>query len=153
MAEQTSTGQPRRGSSPPEPRIKPLMVGGVVFAVCMMAIVGAYQVFVGMGALMEDNFYTRSNDYPYDLDINVWGWVHLISGIVVLAAAFTVFKGRTWARVVGITVAALSALENFLFTPYYPVWSILIIAFDVLIIWSLATYGQAQAHKVYGAPL
>ncbi|PSM40911.1 hypothetical protein C6Y14_23170 [Streptomyces dioscori] len=153
MAEQTSAGQTRQGSPPQEPRIKPLMVGGVVFAVCMMAIVGAYQVFVGMGALMEDNFYTRANDYPYDLNINVWGWVHLISGIVIVAAAFSVFKGKTWARVVGITVAALSAMENFFFTPYYPLWSIVIIAFDVLIIWSLASYGHAQAHKVYGAPM
>ncbi|KAA0940702.1 DUF7144 family membrane protein [Streptomyces apricus] len=153
MAEQTSTGRSRQESAAPEPRIRPLMVGGVVFAVCMMAIVGAYQVFVGMGALMEDNFYTRSNDYPYDLNVNVWGWVHLGSGLVVLAAAFSVFKGKTWARVVGITVAALSAMENFFFTPYYPLWSMLIIAFDVLIIWSLATYGHAQAHKVYGAPL
>lgn len=97
----------------------------------------------------------RSNreDDPYDCNVTGWGWFHLISGLVVLAAAFNLFSGRTWARVVGIVVAMLSMLENFFFTPYYPVWSAIMIGLDVLIIWSLATYGHAQAHKVYGAPM
>jgi hypothetical protein len=51
-------------------------------------------------------------------------------------------SGRTWARVVGITLAVLSAIANFLFIPYYPFWSLLIIALDVLVIWALAAHGQ-----------
>jgi hypothetical protein len=50
-------------------------------------------------------------------------------------------SGRTWARVVGITVAVLSAIANFLWLPYYPFWALLIIALDVFVIWAIAVYG------------
>ncbi|MFJ9725949.1 hypothetical protein ACIRP3_24640 [Streptomyces sp. NPDC101209] len=153
MAEQTSAGQDRYEGSAPEQRARPLMVGGVVFAVCLMFIIGFYHAVVGMAAIIDDNFYQRVRDYPYDYNVTGWGWFHLVSGIVILAAAFNLFTGRTWARIVGIVVAMLSALENFFFTPYYPVWSAIMIGLDVLIIWSLAVYGHAQAHKVYGAPM
>jgi hypothetical protein len=51
-------------------------------------------------------------------------------------------SGRTWARIVGITVAALSATANFLFIPYYSFWSMVIIAVDIFVIWALAAHGR-----------
>jgi hypothetical protein len=60
----------------------------------------------------------------------------------VALAGWGLLSGRAWARVVGITLAALSAIANFLFLPYYPFWSLLIIALDVLVIWALAAHGQ-----------
>ncbi|MFE7174293.1 hypothetical protein [Streptomyces sp. NPDC057616] len=153
MAGQTSAGRTQYGPPDPEPKITPLQLGGVVFAVCMMAIIGMYHAVVGLAAIIDDNFYKNVRDYPYDFNVTSWGWLHLGSGVIVLAAAFTLFSGRTWARVVGIVVASLSALENFFFTPYYAVWSAIIIGLDVLVIWSLATYGRAEAHKAYGAPM
>ncbi|WP_030018559.1 DUF7144 family membrane protein [Streptomyces monomycini] len=153
MAEQTSAGQSRQGAPAPEPRIRPVALGGVVFAVCVLALVGAYHVIAGLAAILDHNFYRAQENYAYDFSINGWGWLQLLSGLVVLAAAFHLFNGRAWARAVGIGVAAVSALENFFFTPYYPVWSAIIIALDVLVIWSLATYGHQEAHKVYNAPL
>jgi hypothetical protein len=57
-------------------------------------------------------------------------------------AGFGLLSGRTWARVVGITLAALSATANFLFIPYYPFWSILIVAVNVLVIWALTAHGR-----------
>ncbi|MFD7666614.1 hypothetical protein [Streptomyces sp. NPDC059788] len=151
MAEQTSAGQSRPPA--PEPHIRPLAIGGVVFAVCIMAVIGAYHAIAGLAAIIDHNFYRSQQDYAYDFSINGWGWLQLITGIVIATAAFHVFQGRTWARAVGIGVAVASALENFFFTPYYPVWSVIIIALDVLVIWSLATYGHREAHKVYNAPL
>lgn len=65
------------------------------------------------------------------------GWIHLTLGIVVLAAAICLFLGQTWARAVGIVLAILSGVANFLFIPYYPFWSIIIIVLDVFIIWAL----------------
>lgn len=154
MAEQTSSGQRQYGGAPaPQPRITPLMLGGVVFAACMMGIIGLYHAVVGMAALIDDDFYQQIRNYPYEYNVRAWGWLHLGSGIVVFAAACTLFSGKLWARVVGIVVASLSALENFFFAPYYAVWSVIIIGLDVLVIWALATYGSAQAHKAYGAPL
>ncbi|MEU6674412.1 hypothetical protein [Streptomyces sp. NPDC046925] len=153
MAEQMSRGQARSDAPEPQPRVNPVAVGGVVFAVCVLGIIGTFHAIAGLSAVLGDNYYQAQNDYPFDFDANVRGWIQMISGVIIVAAAFQLFNGRTWARTVGIIVAALSAFENFFFTPYHPVWSAIIIALDVLVIWSLTVYGPRQAHKVYGAPL
>ena len=77
---------------------------------------------------------------PYGFDLTIWGWIHILLGIVVAAAGFTVLLGMMWARVVGIVVASVSLIANFMFIPHYPLWSLLIIALDVAVIWALATY-------------
>ena len=70
----------------------------------------------------------------------------LLSNLVlVLIAGWSLFSGATWARVVGITLALISAIANFASIPYYPFWSILIIVLDVLVIWALAVYGGELA--------
>ena len=74
----------------------------------------------------------------FDIDTTGWGWIHLIAGIVVAIANIYVFSGATWARVVGITLALLSAIANFFFVPYYPFWSLLMIALAVWVIWALS---------------
>ena len=68
-----------------------------------------------------------------------WGWVHLLLGVLVLAAGFGVMAGKTWARMVGIVLAGLSALANLVFIAAYPLWAIIVIAVDVAVIFALAT--------------
>ncbi|MFJ9173259.1 hypothetical protein [Streptomyces sp. NPDC102360] len=153
MAEQISPGQARSAASEPEPRVRPAAVGGVVFAAFVMGIIGAYHAIAGLSAVLNDNFYQAQNDYAFDFDVNARGWVQMITGVIVFAAAVSLFSGRTWARIVVIVIAAMSALENFFFTPYQPVWSAILIALDILVIWSLVMYGHREAHRAYGAPL
>ncbi|MGH4030237.1 DUF7144 family membrane protein [Actinomycetota bacterium Odt1-20B] len=155
MAEQTSPDRTRSGAPEPEsqPHITPVSLGGVVFAACVMGIVGGYHAIAGLAGILNENFYQAQDDYAFDFDVNGRGWVQMITGVVMVAAAMNLFSGRTWARVVGILVASFSALENFFFTPYYPVWSAIIIILDVVVIWSLTTYGHREAHKAYGAPM
>jgi hypothetical protein len=74
--------------------------------------------------------------------VTSWGWIHLIGGVVVALAGFFVFSGALWARSIGIVLAGLSAIANFLFIPYYPFWSLLMIALDVFVIWALAVHGR-----------
>ena len=78
-------------------------------------------------------------NYSYSIDISTWGWIHLTLGIVALAIGFGLLAEQTWARVAGIVVAVLVALANFAWLPYYPLWSMLVIAFSVLVIWALTT--------------
>ncbi|MFJ9037216.1 hypothetical protein ACIRF8_11585 [Streptomyces sp. NPDC102406] len=154
MADQRITpGQTTAGAPEPTPHVSMVGLGGVVFAVCIMTVIGGYHIIVGLSSILDSNYTPEQGDYTFDFDVNVRGWIQLISGAVVLAAAFLVFSGRTWARAVGITIATLSALENFFFVPYHPAWSAIIIVLDVLVIWSLSVYGHREAHKVYGAPL
>ncbi|WP_338693883.1 hypothetical protein V2W30_04705 [Streptomyces sp. Q6] len=153
MSEQIPPQAARAGVPEAEPRVNAVAVGGVVFAVCVLAIVGTYHTIAGLSAVLGDNYYQAQNDYAFDFDTNIRGWVQMIFGVVILGAAFSLFTGKTWARAVGIVVAGLSAVENFFFTPYQPMWSAIIIALDVLVIWSLTMYGHREAHKVYGAPM
>lgn len=158
MTEQTTSGQNPSGRTgpgapEPEPHIQPVAIGGVVFAVCVLSIIGVYHAIAGLATVLDHNFARQQDDYAFDFDVAWRGWIQMVSGVVVLAAAFLIFSGRTWARAVGITVASLSAVENFVFTPYHPVWSGVLIVLDVLVIWSLAVYGHREAHKAYGAPL
>jgi hypothetical protein len=117
-------------------------VGGVVFAAVMLIMIGVFQALQGLAAIFKDSFFVVLPNYYVEVDVTTWGWIHFILGIVVVLAGFGVLAGATWARVVGITVAVLSAIANFLFIPYYPVWSLLIIALDVFVIWALAAHGR-----------
>jgi hypothetical protein len=120
-------------------------VGFIVFAATMMILSGAFQAFAGLVAIFKDSFYRVTPNYLINMDVTSWGWIHLILGVIVVLAGFAVLGGRTWGRVVGVTLAVLSAISNFLFIPYYPLWSLLVIALDVFVIWALTAHGRQVA--------
>jgi hypothetical protein len=119
--------------------------GLAAFAGAVMLMVGIFQAFSGLAAIFNDEFFVVGPNYTYDVDVTAWGWIHLILGVVVAFAGIAVYSGATWARSVGIVLAILSAVANFLYIPYYPVWAVLIIALDIAVIWALAVYGTEQA--------
>jgi hypothetical protein len=119
-----------------------MAVGFTVFAGVMMIMAGAFQAITGLVAIFENEFYATTRNYILQFDVTTWGWIHMLLGLVVLFAGFGVLSGQTWGRVVGIILAGVSALANFAFIPYYPVWSLVIIALDVFVIWALATHGR-----------
>jgi hypothetical protein len=116
--------------------------GLIVFAGVLMIMAGGFQTLAGLVALFQDEFYVATRNYLLQFDATSWGWIHLLLGLMVLFAGFAVLSGQTWGRVVGITLAVLSALSNFAFIPYYPFWALAIIALDVFIIWALAAHGR-----------
>jgi hypothetical protein len=118
----------------------PWATGFAMFAGILMIIAGLWGIIVGIAAILNDKVFVTTQGYVYEFDITVWGWLHLIIGILVGGAGIGIIQGATWGRAVGIAVAGLSLLANFLFIPHYPIWSIAIIALDVLIIWALVTY-------------
>jgi len=139
MTDQTTSSQ---ATLDDEPAPSGWAVGLTMFAGVLMIIAGAFQAFSGLVAITEDEFYATTPNYILQLDTTRWGWGHLLLGLLVVGAGFAVLKGKTWGRVVGIILASLSALANFAFIPYYPFWSITIIALDVFIIWALAAHGH-----------
>jgi hypothetical protein len=118
-------------------------VGFILFAGLMMIMVGIFQAFAGLVALFNDNFYVATREYLYQFDVTTWGWIHLIGGVLVALAGWAVLAGQTWGRVIGIILAILSAIANFAWLPYYPIWSLIIIALDVFVIWALAAHGRS----------
>jgi hypothetical protein len=104
-----------------------------------MIMIGIFQFFEGLAAVANDSFFVVGNNYTYNLDTTAWGWIHMIIGVIVFAAGLGIFSGATWARAVGIAVAVISAIANFFYIPYYPIWAVLLIALCVIVIWALAS--------------
>jgi vacuolar-type H+-ATPase subunit I/STV1 len=141
--------EPKMSAEPPSvPATTPiqrepgLVTGLVVFAGTLMIIVGVFHALVGIAALVDDEIYVTTPNYLYSADITGWGWLHLLLGTLVAVVGIAVLQGRAWGRVVGIGLAALSLVVNFLFIPYHALWSVLIIALEVAIIWALAAYRE-----------
>ena len=116
-------------------------VGFILFAAIMMIIVGIWQALQGLIAIFENEFYVATRNYLFEFDATTWGWIHLLVGVLVAIGGWGLLSGRTWARALAITMAVLSAIANFAFIPYYPFWSLLIIALDVFVIWAIAAHG------------
>ena len=134
-----------QGSHAGERRTSAWATGLALFAGLMMIMIGSFQAIIGFAAILEDEFYVVTPNYAFEVDATTWGWIHLLLGIVLVLAGLGAIAGQLWARVVGITLAVLSAIANFFFIPYYPLWSIVIIALDVFVIWALSVYGRQAA--------
>ena len=119
--------------------------GLAIFAAVLLVMTGFLQFLQGLSAVFRDPVYVATVSYIYKFDLAAWGWIHIIIGIVVIAVGVMIMTGRTVGYVAGIVIAGLSTLANFLFIPYYPLWSIVLIALDVAIIWALSVLmGQRQ---------
>lgn len=117
-------------------------VGFIAFAAMIMFMAGGFQIIAGLVAIFTNEFYVATPRYLLQFDVTSWGWIHLLVGLIVVGAGSGLLSGRTWARVVGVTLAMLSALANFAFIPYYPIWSLIIITLNVFIIWALVAHGR-----------
>ena len=117
--------------------------GWVVFGGVMLIMLGSFQVIEGLVALFDDGFYlVRSNGLVVDVNYNTWGWTHLIIGIVGVLAGLGLLVGNMAARVAGVVVACLSALVNLAFVSAYPIWSAILIALDVIVIYAIIVHGR-----------
>ncbi|MFG3023079.1 hypothetical protein ACGFZQ_31775 [Streptomyces sp. NPDC048254] len=115
--------------------------GGVVFAGVLLLINGVFAILQGISAIATDDVYARIHDYVYKINLTGWGWILLILGVLGVIAGAALLKGAPgWARGVGIFLAALSMLAQFLFLPYAPIWALIMIGIDFFVIWALAVY-------------
>ncbi|MFF1442400.1 hypothetical protein [Streptomyces sp. NPDC058295] len=111
--------------------------GWTGFAGVMMIFGGVMAIFQGIAAIAEDDVFVVTRDYAYNFNLTSWGWIHLVLGVLVALAGAALFRGAVWARVIGIAVAGLSMIANFMWLPYQPVWAIVLIAVDAFVIWAL----------------
>lgn len=117
-------------------------VGWLIFAGMTGIVLGAFQIIEGLVAVFRSGYYVvGANNAIVHVSWDAWGWTHFGIGIAVLIAGFGILAGSMWGRVLGITVAVISAVINLAFIVAYPVWGIIIIALDVLMIYALAVHG------------
>ncbi|WP_327430188.1 DUF7144 family membrane protein [Streptomyces sp. NBC_01236] len=121
--------------------------GGTVFAGVLMMVSGVVGVLNGISNIATDDVYQRIGTYVYEFDLTTWGWIHLIIGVLVAVTGWGILKGFDVARGFGIGLAALYLIENFMFLPYAPVWSVVSIALAVFVMWALATAEHSHATR------
>lgn len=117
-------------------------VGWTAFAAITMLLIGAWWIIAGLVALIDNNFYVATRNYIFKFSTTGWGWIHIITGVVVLLAGVGLFSGAVWARTVGVIMAIWAALVGFAWLPWYPIWAIVIIAASFTVIWALTAHGR-----------
>ncbi|QJT00355.1 hypothetical protein G9272_08695 [Streptomyces asoensis] len=111
--------------------------GLMVFAAVTLMLAGVLDIFRGIMGIAEDDVFVSTPNYVFAFDLTGWGWIHLALGVVAVIVSLGLFQSATWARVAGVAIAGLIVIANFLSLPYYPVWSVVMIAFSGFIIWAL----------------
>ena len=117
--------------------------GWIVFAGAMLILMGIFQAIEGLVALFRNDYYAvPASGLVINVDYNTWGWVHLILGVIAVLVGFGLVAGNIVARVVGVILAVISAVLNLAFIAAYPVWSTIVIAIDVIIIYAIIVHGR-----------
>ncbi len=116
-------------------------VGWVYFASAMLLVAGGLQAIAGLVALFKDNYYVVSEKALLAFNYTTWGWLHLALGVLLFAAGVSIMNGNAWGRVVGVFLAVLAAVGNLAFLSAYPLWSIIAVIIDVLVIYALTMHG------------
>lgn len=116
-----------------------MATAGVMFAGIMLVMTGTVSVLQGAAAIAKDNVYVVGAGYAYTFNVSTWGWIHVVVGAVLVVIGFSLLAGVRWARWAGLLAASVSLATQFMFLPYYPLWSIIVIALDAFVIWALAS--------------
>jgi len=99
---------------------------------------GVLSILQGIAGIAEDRLYGVPRHYEYRFDLTSWGWIHLVVGVALVLVGVGVLRAMGWGRAAGVTTAAISLVTQFMFIPYYPLWSISVMTLDLIILWGLA---------------
>jgi hypothetical protein len=125
---------------------EPKGTGWVTFAAVMLGLAGTWNVIDGVLAISSSRVYTADSVFIFS-DLNTWGWIVLVLGIIEGLAALSLLSGSEIARWAAIGVAGVNAIGQLMFVPVYPWWAITMFAVDVLIIYALAVYGGQRLRQ------
>jgi hypothetical protein len=117
-------------------------VGMAIFAGTLLILVGGFNVIYGLVALFKDQVLVATASGLVAFNVTTWGWITLILGVIQIAVGFGILGGQSWAIVFGVIIAVLNAFNQIAFLPAQPVWSTIIIAVDILIIYGLRVHGR-----------
>ncbi|MEU2063194.1 hypothetical protein [Streptomyces sp. NPDC013455] len=146
QAAQPTGPTPSGGSWPPRQTAgagSGWVTGALTFAGVLMLCGGILAVFQGIAAIARDSVYFRIGDYVYAMNLTGWGVIHLVLGVLVLGTGIGLLMDMAWARFAGLFLVSLSLIAQFLFLPYSPVWSVIMMAIDIFVIWALASRQEA----------
>lgn len=118
-------------------------VGWIWFAALLMMTSGVLNVMTGLVAVLgQDDAYLDTGVGLIVFDVEAWGWAHLVFGAILILVGACLAAGQAWARVMAIVLVTLNFITQFIILPAYPVWSIIVIAVDAVVIWALIVHGD-----------
>lgn len=124
-------------------------VGWVWFAAFVLLVAGVFDAIKGFFAiLMPDSGYFITTEGALVVDVQGWGWWHLISGVLLVLVAAALFAGQTWARVVALILVVLNAIGQLFLLPVAPVWALIVLTLDVLVIYAITVHGREMQARV-----
>jgi hypothetical protein len=121
--------------------------GWIVFAASMLGLAGSWNTIQGILAIADSRVYVADSTFIFS-NLNTWGWIVLVLGVLQLFAAFAVVGGSEMARWFGIGCAGVNAIGQLAFLPAFPLWAMTMFAVDILIIYALAVYGGSRLREV-----
>lgn len=122
-------------------------VGWAYFAGFVMMVLGGLQIIEGLAGIFRQSYFIVTQDHLLVFDYRAWGWVNLILGIIILVAGYELFRGALWARIVAIVLAAIGIISNMAYMDAYPLWSILIIVLNILVVYALLIHGSELKNR------
>ncbi|MGW3625105.1 DUF7144 family membrane protein [Streptomyces sp. NPDC000880] len=140
MAQQASTSSgttPSPGRAPGAGHTR--AAGGTMFAGVLLLVDGILGILNGIAGIAADDVYTRIGSYVFEWDLTAWGWIHLIIGAIAAVTGWGILMNAGWARAVGVALAGLIIIVNFIWLPYLPLWGLIGIAIGIFVIWALCT--------------
>jgi len=117
-------------------------VGWIVFAVVLMCLSGAFNIVTGLIAVFSDTVYVDTPGSSIVLDVTAWGWVQVLWGLIIIVTGLSLARGHAWGRIIGVLVVGFNTLTQLLEMPAYPLYSLLIITVDLLILWAIVVHGD-----------
>ena len=113
-------------------------VGGwYYFAGILLGILGVLNIVWGIAAIDKASFFVADARYIVS-DLTTWGWVTLFVGVLQFFAAFSLFAGGTYGRVVGVIAASLSAIAALMSIPASPFWALCVFALAIIVVFELS---------------
>ena len=106
-------------------------------------MLGFFNLIDGIVAIAKSHFFVGNAHYVIG-DLRFWGWIMLILGALQLLVAAGVVAGNQAARWTAVALIGLNAIAQMMFLPSYPLWSLMIIAIDVVALWGLCAYGGRE---------
>jgi hypothetical protein len=116
--------------------------GWLGFGGCMMVVIGVFNVIAGIAALVNDQVFVKGSVTSVLLDLTQWGWVHLILGAAIVAVGVGIINSSDWARLPAAVLLMVNMFSQMAFLPFYPGWSLVIIALDGVVLWAVVAHGE-----------
>jgi hypothetical protein len=119
--------------------------GWALFVAAYLVIAGVLNIVWGIVALDNKAYFTSGGLLWSEL--NTWGWIAIVVGAIQVLGSMLVAARRAGGAVIAGFLAFFGIMLNFLSIGAYPVWSVIMLVVDAMIIWAVTVHGDAMLRE------